>query len=223
MSIPATCPAPYRAAGDIEIGAGDGEFNLASDVGQFKAKKHGQNVQGINVDGGRLLDVFGVAGVARRSPPTEFILIGVGRPQTQIDALEHPHVVHLGGHAGRHGSKVVGVTGMDPGAEQARATGQRGFMQLGTRRRTNRATGHEAGRGDDVDARPQQTGHVLEIQMQRHVEDAIGFEVDQSLDVVCRLNADRTSQPNEVADVAADFVSAEGVGANEIQTRSLQH
>ena len=117
-----------RAAGDVEIATGECEVNLAPGVGQFESEQLGDEVQRIDIDERRLLDVLGVAWVACRTSPTELVLIGVGCPQAQVHALHYPHVVHFGGHARCHGGQVVGVTGVYPGAEQARAPSQRGVV-----------------------------------------------------------------------------------------------
>jgi hypothetical protein len=156
-------PALDRPAGDVDVGRSVREFDDTPHIVQGHIEEPGQKVQGVDVDGCGPLDVFGVARVTGRATPSELVLVGFGRPKTQVYGLEDAHVMHLAADAGRDGRQIVAVSGVDTTSEKARVARTCRLVEGSPRGLTEGAAGDKSSGGHDVDAGAEQTRHVLDL------------------------------------------------------------
>jgi len=77
-------------------------------------------------------------------------------------------------------------------------------------------SGDEVGRRDDVHARLEEPNHVVYDPLQRHVEDAVGAQGENRVEVVRRRDPE-LSQATEIADIRPDLVIAPGITADELE------
>ena len=124
-------------------------------------------------------------------------------------------LVHPLRQARRHDREELDETGIDAAAEDRRAAV---FACLGDAVATlaEEVAGDELRRGDDVDARAQNSDQLVDVGEHRVVDDAIGLQREQCVDVVGRRHTERFDTA-QVADVATDLVGRPRVAPDEFQ------
>ena len=80
----------------------------------------------------------------------------------------------------------------------------------------------EGRRGDDVDAGLEDADHLVHVEPHRVVDDAVGLEGEQRVDVVRGREPDRR-QSAQLTDVLAGLVLRPGVATDQLEVRALQH
>ena len=103
-----------------------------------------------------------------------------------------------------HDGQLVDVAGADPGAEHRRAAPRARLGDL-VAAVALVVAGDERRRRDDVDARRQDADELVDVDPHRVVDDDVGLQGQQGVDVVGGGDAERFDAA-QFADVAADLV-----------------
>ena len=110
--------------------------------------------------------------------------------------------------------------GADAGAEHRRATPLAGVddaVAIGA----EAAAVDERRGADDVDAGLEDADELVDVGPHRVVDDAVGLQGEQRVDVVGRGDADRVDAA-QLADVAPDLVGGPGVAPDQLEVRDAR-
>ena len=84
--------------------------------------------------------------------------------------------------------------------------------------RTQRMTSNEPSSGSDVDAAFQNAHHMVDVRPFRVVDDTVGLQRQQRIDVVCCKHTDGINAA-QFTDVAPDLVWSPGITTDNLQFR----
>ena len=169
------------------------------------------------------LDVGRVGGVALGAPPAEVVHVGVPREEADVDGLGQPDVSYADADAGADGGQQLGEPGVHPTSEEARTTGPGRPLDGGEVHRVQAGPGEELRTGDHVDATAEDRRQLVDIGVQRRVDDAVGLQREERLRVTRGEDAGGLGQSAEFGDVPAVLGVRVGEGADEPEVGTREY
>ena len=189
----------HVAARHVQIFGGVSKLDIAADVVELEVEVMGDGANGIS----KIFIPSMMSSHARdrsADAPNPTDPGSRQRQRPQVHGLDRAHEVYLAANASSAYEHAVAPAWMHPAAEKACTTRLGGRFKPLASLFTANAVGHEVARGgDDVDPGAEDALHVLDVELQRVVDDAVRPEGHELVDVVGRddtcLSARSTRSP----------------------------